>query len=421
MSAAAAKPESTAVAKRDAHDQREDLALRGLDPHARREVLEQRMRRQITQAIANESWGQSLSPNAQRAVAAYMQRFNLDVGEVEILGGRLYRNGQHYKRRLAEMRSKGLVEWTKGYMIGPDPALDAAIKDPDPDVAEWAKQERRFRIRERIRWAVPPDATHAYVAQVKLTNDANVLEGCDWITPKRTKKTKFGEKIADPVGAEEPEKTVITRAWRRAGILAAAEIPELKAQEETLDAGAVEVAAEVEQIAHDEEAREAAAQRPKNLMPGVRPDDPYALDDRAPVQVPREVRGETAEFRSPMAVAMEAALTRDPYDDHENNPPGGDELPFDADPDEDGIGAEAGSLASPAREPLACELYEIPAGLGPKSGRRLGGLSTVDLDSLYRWAKKPNALAKFPDLAHHCEALLEARRLGDAPSPEASE
>ena len=282
--AAQPKPESTAVARQHRDEAREDRALAGLDAHGRREVLEQRMRRQITPAIANESWGQSLSPNAQRAVAAYMQRFNLDVGEVEILGGRIYRNGQYYKRKLAEMRTRGLIEWSEFSMIGPDARLEQLAHDGD----EWARGEALRRIRERIRWSVPEDATHACVARVKLRSDERVLEGCDWITPKRTMKTKFGEKLADPVGAAEPEKTVITRAWRRVGILAAAEIPELQAQETVLDSSAVEIAAEVEEIAQDEEARELAASRPKAMMPTVDPEDPYHVDADAPALTGRE-------------------------------------------------------------------------------------------------------------------------------------
>jgi recombination protein RecT len=75
------------------------------------------------------------------------------------------------------------------------------------------------------------------------------------------------------------------------------------------------------------------------------------------------------------------------------------------------------SNTTSAREPMACEAYAIPAGLGPKSGTTLGTLSTPDLEQLYRWASKPNALKNYPDLAHNCSELLEARRLGDVAEP----
>ncbi len=84
---------------------------------------------------------------------------------------------------------------------------------------------------------------------------------------------------------------------------------------------------------------------------------------------------------------------------------------------EDEEDAPFASEPTRTRTPLACELYALPEGLGPKSGQRLGELSTVDLESLYKWARKDNALRRFPDLAKHCEELLEARRTGEAKEP----
>lgn len=316
--AAQQKPEpGTAVAKRD-----DTTSAASLDAAGKRHLAEIRARNALVVAITNESWGQKMSPMMRRAFAEYIRRFKLDVSEVDNLGGRPYRNGRYYERRIAEMRTRGLVDWTHGEHIGPDPRLDALAEQGDT----WAVEETTRRLRERIRWAVPEDATHAYVARVKLKGDQNPLEGCDWITPERTKKTQYGEKIADPVGAEEPEKTVITRAWRRAGLLAAAEIPELRDEEEALDAGAAAVAEEVEQIGAREAQRELSSAKPKHLMPGVRHDDPYSVDEAAPAQATRDVKGEahqslgaagtlgTSPSAAQRAPVDEAASVPDPYE-----------------------------------------------------------------------------------------------------------
>jgi len=282
---AAQKPETTTVAKSIDRDA-------GLTPEGRQHMAAIRADRAMTVALRNEAWSKDCSPRVIHAVAEYMRRFRLDVSEVEVLGGNIYRTGYYYRRRIAEMRSAGLVEWSEGDHIGPSVQLDAACSDPDPDIAAWAKGERFRRLRERIRWEVPADATHAYVVRVKLKTDEKVLEGCDWITPTRIKKTKWGEKIADPVGAEEPEKTVITRAWRRCGLFVAAEIPELRAQEDALKAGAEVVEAEIEQITDTEQTREAELNKPTAPMALPAPGDPYgdvAVPTREPERVPERV------------------------------------------------------------------------------------------------------------------------------------
>src|SRR6185437_6498779 len=186
-------------------------------------------------------------------------------------------------------------------------------------------EESARRVRERIRWAVPTDATHAYVTRVKLKGDQNPLEGCDWITPARVKKVKkwknrqfdgWEEKPADPVGADEPEKTVITRAWRRVGLLAAAEIPELRDEEARLDAGAVEVAATVTDLRDEEEARELSMKTERQLPPKVDAGDPYQIDANA---VPQPREAERVEVTPKTAAvhdrAAQAAAAPDPYDD----------------------------------------------------------------------------------------------------------
>ncbi|HEY5551567.1 MAG TPA: hypothetical protein VIK52_06755, partial [Opitutaceae bacterium] len=252
-------------------------------------LLAIRATRALTVAITNESWGKTMSHGMRHAFAEYMRRFHLDISEVDNLGGKPYRNGNYYKRRIAQMRTRGLVEWTEGDYISIDARLDALVAAGD----EWALGENVRRARERIRWAVPADATHAYVARVKLKQDGKPLEGCDWITPARVKKVKdwgddrkfkgWKEVPADPVGAEEPEKTVITRAWRRAGLLAAAEIPELKQEEEIMDVEAEAVEATVSEIREREDARDERSEIKPAMLTVAPINDPYSLGPGAPV------------------------------------------------------------------------------------------------------------------------------------------
>lgn len=263
-----------AVAERDA----------GVDAAGRAQLAKIRSDRAFIVAVTNDAWGKAMTPLMRKAFAEYCRRFRLDPSEVDNLGGRPYRNGYYYRRRIAEMRTRNLIEWTEGEHIGPDARLEQLVAAGD----DWAKQESVRRTRERIRWAVPEDATHAYVVHVKLRSDEKVLEGCDWITPARMKKVKdwgddrkfkgWKEVPADPVGAEEPEKTVITRAWRRAGLLVAAEIPELQADENVMDLAADAVEVEVEAIAEDDEGREQQAKiEPKQIVAPANPaGDPYS-------------------------------------------------------------------------------------------------------------------------------------------------
>jgi phage RecT family recombinase len=152
--------------------------------------------------------------------------------------------------------------------------------------------------------------------------------------------------------------------------------------------------------------KQIAADRQPQLMASVDPTDPYKADVSGHVQ-PADVKAEIV-HDAPRTAAQRAAIeaaanAADPYAEATAPLDDEDDLPF--------------SETAQAREPLSSEAYQIPAGLGPKSGTTLGALSTPDLEQLYRWASKPNALKNYPDLAHHCEELLESRRNGEATEP----
>lgn len=233
-----------------------------LNPRQRAHMEEIRARNGMVQAIAGESWGNKLTPLQQRAFAEYIRRFRLDISEVNNLGGRPYRNGNYYMRRVAELASEGKVEWYKGEHIGPDDRLDFMAKNGD----QWAIDEQTRRLRECIRLGVPATATHVYLVTIKMVALQLPTEGVKWYEPGKQKmgwsKEVRGKREmvdADPVGDENPELSVETRAWRRAGRIAAAEIPELRAQEELMELAADETQQSVLEEAMRAEALDAKA------------------------------------------------------------------------------------------------------------------------------------------------------------------
>lgn len=265
-----------------------------LTPKAQARLHEIKARNAMVVAISNESWGAKLTQLQQRAFAEYMRRFNLDISEIDNLGGRPYRNGRYYMRRGAELTREGRLVAFHGEHIGPDAQLDrlAATESVDAETRQWARAESVRRLRERIRHAVPQDATHAYVVTLTMRigdGDTTItMQGCKWYVPGRTKMgwhpTERGKRIpvpADPVGDENPITSVETRAWRRAGRLAFAEIPELRDQEAEMEfaADATQEAVIAEAVRADEETAAAAHATPPINHGG---DDPYGIEKESP-------------------------------------------------------------------------------------------------------------------------------------------
>lgn len=184
--ASAARPETTAVAKRvDAR------------------VAELRERNQLVAAIRGTQWGRDTTPEMARAVAHYCHENGLDpVRHVEILGGRIYLTAEFYDERGAELIRSGVVQPDEPDLISVDPRLDEMAKAGD----EWAKKEQERRLRQRITHGVPEKALAAVAQRFRVANGATVL-GVNWCG---------GTGRRDPVGDAEPTKTATTRARRRA-------------------------------------------------------------------------------------------------------------------------------------------------------------------------------------------------------------
>ena len=283
-----------------------------LTPKAEARLYEIRARNTMVQAIAGESWGAKLTPIQQRAFAEYMRRFHLDISEIDNLGGRPYRNGRYYMRRIAELAAQDRVEWYRGDHIGPNAELAMLAAKGD----EWAIQEQTRRMRERIRHEVPSDATFAYVVTVKMKELTLPTEGCKFYTPGRTKlgwskdvKGKREQVPADPVGDENPITSVETRAWRRCGRLCAAEIPELRDQEAEMEFAASETQAAVIAEAVRAETVDADAEiTPRPVATSGL--DPY---DEAPRSLTEGPAQPIAQNMAGIKEAIRAAGNVDPY------------------------------------------------------------------------------------------------------------
>jgi hypothetical protein len=198
-------------------------------------IAEKREKRAFIAAINGASWGNGLTAMQVSAFAEFMRRFKLDISEIDNLGGRPYRNGRYYMRRIAELVKAGRVEDHKGEHIGPDARLAALQESDDEELVRYAKAESTRRLKERIRLGVPESATHAYVVRVKVRELESATEGVKWYDPTSTKP--------DPIGKQFPVETVESRAWRRVGRLVAAEIPELYQEEQMIEIAADSIAA----------------------------------------------------------------------------------------------------------------------------------------------------------------------------------
>ena len=370
-----------------------------LPPELQQALQLRRMRNQVAGQLAAQNWGKSLDLDTRRAIADWGQQFRVDVTtEIHVLGGNVYLNSAFFLRQLSELIEAGLVEYAYADHIEDDARLKALGPEGE---GEYSR-----RLRERIMHQVPDKAASAVVFRVKLRSMDREITGCKWCGN--------GTRKNDPVGDDKPVETSESRAARRAMRLISSHVPRHVAE----DMAAIEASAEalterVKQARVNFAISEAAiAGGPKHLPPAVSTSSPYDLDAAAPAQNAPEARRETAPPRTAAqrAAADAAANAPDPFADGE-----GSSEQADAEGAEWDQPSEIAD--APEREPLACELYEIPKGLGPKSGRQLREFSTEDLDSLYRWGSKPAILAKYPDLAHHCEQLLEARRLGEAGVP----
>ncbi|RTL04096.1 MAG: hypothetical protein EKK62_17015 [Acidimicrobiia bacterium] len=215
-------------------------------------IEERKAINEVARQIANQSWGKSLDGNTVRAVAEYARRYHIDPAtELDILGGRIYRNANYFIRRGGDLLRRGIVTDISVQHVNHDTRLDALVSR---NVA-GAQDELDRRTLARIKHNIPDGAKGAAVVTITLASGA-IVEGANYAGVDK-----------DPVGTANPGKTAESRAYRRAWRLLVDTIPELSAEEgEIAEAGAAvatviaETAArEVEQAAHQPGTRQLAS------------------------------------------------------------------------------------------------------------------------------------------------------------------
>lgn len=200
-------------------------------PEARRLLQSRREMVEVSREIANMSWGKNLGIETCEAIAVYCRRYQIDpASEIEVLGGRLYRNAAYYIRRGVELRDQGLIRDVIVTHINADPRLER-LAAGDDEVATRAKNELRAREFARIQHNIPDEAKGAVVVTIVPAEGATVV-GANYAG--RGLKTRDG-RMADPVGENDPGKTAETRAYRRAWRHLISIIPRLAATEDGAD------------------------------------------------------------------------------------------------------------------------------------------------------------------------------------------
>lgn len=233
--------DSTAVARRDIPD------------HIAARIEERKAINEVSRQIANLSWGKGLSAVALQSVAEYARRFNLDAAsEIDILGGRIYRNANYFMRRGGELLRRGVVTDISVQHVNADARLDELAKRK----VEGAQDEIDRRALARIRHNIPEGAKGAVVVRITTASGA-VVEGANYAGVGK-----------DPVGAENPGKTAESRAYRRAWRLLVDTIPELKAEEGEVSEAGTTVSAVVSEEREKDKALAASMPGQRQLTPG---------------------------------------------------------------------------------------------------------------------------------------------------------
>lgn len=253
--AAPTKPESTAVARPT------------LSPATEAMIAERRALNEVSRQVANLSWGKALDQNTTRAIAEYCRRFHIDPAtEIDILGGRIYRNAAYFLRRGAELLRRGIVTDIQVQHINADTRLDALVARNVPG----AQEETDRRALARITHNIPDAAKGAAVVRITLQSGA-IVEGANYAGVDK-----------DPVGTANPGKTAESRAYRRAWRLLVDTIPELAAEEGEVESAGAAVSVKIAEAAQVE-AQQREASQPKQL--GAAAFAGYDLPEPEPLHV----------------------------------------------------------------------------------------------------------------------------------------
>jgi hypothetical protein len=219
---------AVAVANADeppAADRPLDLGVGDLPPEAKarlavqranfkEDLARQQQERAFVAASTKATWAKNLDPDALLKLAGWAKERDLDLLlEFHILGGSAgYVNAKWYQRQLGDLVADGIVDYAYYDVVNKDARLDTLAKGTGAE-AEWAKGEATRRMRERVAYGLPEEATAAVVWHVKLDRMAREVTAAQAAGGYRG---KTGEgKLKDPIAEEFPRETAITRGVRK--------------------------------------------------------------------------------------------------------------------------------------------------------------------------------------------------------------
>lgn len=329
-----------------------------LPPEAEAQIEERRVLNLITAAIAGCSWGKSMSSPMRRAYADYCHRYDVDpVTEMDNLGGSVYVNADWYRRKLGELRLRGIVKDYFIEHIQADPRIEKLRHDQSiPAELRKRAQEKWFdMLIKRVEHNAPEEAAAICVCTIDV-GSGTPIKGCKWAGNGTSIKQPRhnGGAAPNPIAESNPTLFVETSSIRRACVQLfshlsgqrIAELPAVDAMDQEITALAEKVASSMPQ---GEPAESIVPEPgPQLLTSGYNEIEAFETAQRQQRQskgeaLTAEVVKRTPEQRAHFQrVAAQFAETPDPYEDPHTVklpefPPADPEnpTPFDPDPAHD--------------------------------------------------------------------------------------
>jgi hypothetical protein len=213
--------QGTAVATQAGEEQqsRTKLAVGMLPDAIKHQLILARQRNLVSAEIASTNWGKGLDDNTRMQVSTWAQTAGIDPAtELDVLGGKFYKNANYFIRKLSELAEAGLIEHAYADHVEVDPRLETLAKRTDDlELAAQARREIDRRMMMRIQYCIPDAAVSSVVFHVKLPHIVVEFTAAKWCGG--------GTRKSDPVGDSFPVETSETRAIRRTMRLIASQNP----------------------------------------------------------------------------------------------------------------------------------------------------------------------------------------------------
>lgn len=184
------------------------------------EIEQRRAQNLITAAIAGCSWGKSMSSPMRRAYADYCHRYDVDpVTEMDNLGGSVYVNADWYRRKLGELRLRGIVKdyWIEH--IQADVRLEKLRNDQSipKELRERAQAKWFDMLMRRVEHNAPENAAAICVCTIDI-GSGTVIKGCKWAGNGTSvqQPRHNGGSSPNPIAENNPTLFVETSSIRRA-------------------------------------------------------------------------------------------------------------------------------------------------------------------------------------------------------------